>query len=155
MSYISLNLNDVKEPVAAPKAEYELQITAAQATVTGQNSKHPGTPMIKFTLGFTDPEVDSPPFSYFMVFPYEGQTEYLNLTMLGIKRFLVHFQIPFGEEGLDTETIAFESIGKVAVCAVDLQAPNENGEVYNKLGYLPKLREELIGGKGKAPKRRG
>lgn len=155
MSYISLNLNDVKEAVAAPKAEYELQITAAQATQTGQNSKHPGTPMIKFTLGFTDPELDSPSFNHYMVFPYEGQTEYLNLTLLGIKRFLVHFQIPYSDDGLDTETIAFEAIGKTAICAVEQQEPNDNGEIYNKLGYLPKLREEMAGGKGKAPKRRG
>ena len=38
MSYINLNLDTVKEAVAAPKGEYELQITAAQATESGQNS---------------------------------------------------------------------------------------------------------------------
>lgn len=156
MSYINLNLDTVKEATAAPKGEYELQITAATATESGPNSKHPGTPMIKFTLAFTDPEINSGAFSHFMVFPYEGQTEYLNLTMLGIKRFLVHFNIPFSNEGLDTENIAFEAIGKVANCNVDVTEPNDNGDIYNKLGYLPKLREELQGGKGKSPRgRRG
>ena len=110
--------------------------------------------MIKFTLAFTDPEINSASFSHFMVFPYEGQTEYLNLTMLGIKRFLVHFGIPFDNEGLDTEALAFEAIGKVAKCNVDVTEPNDNGDIYNKLGYLPKLREELQGGKGKSPRSR-
>ena len=154
MSYINLNLNDVKETTAAPKGSYELQITGAQCQETGQNSKHPGTPMIKFTLGFTDTEVESPTFRHYMVFPYEGQTDHLNLTLLGIKRFLVHFGIPYGEDVLDTEAIAFESIGKIATCDVDLTEPNDSGDVYNKLGYLPKLREELQGGKGKPPAKR-
>jgi hypothetical protein len=142
MPFLSLNLNDVKEPTAAPKDSYELQITGAVTQESGSNSKHPGTAMVKFTLGFVDPEIDSPAFNHYMVFPYEGQTEYLNLTLLGIKRFLVHFGIPYGDEGFDTDTIAFEALGKVAVCNVDLTPPNENGDIYNKLGYLPKLREE-------------
>lgn len=155
MAFIAINLNDVKESVAAPKGSYELQITGAVNKVTGENSKHPGTAMIQFTLGFTDTDIQSSPFSHFMVFPYDGQVEYRNLTELGIKRFLVHFGIPFSEEGIDTEAVAFEAMGKVAVCNVDVTEPNaDTGEVYNKLGYLPKLREEIQGGKGKAPRSR-
>lgn len=155
MPYLSLNLNDVKEPTAAPKDSYELQITGAVTQESGANSKHPGTAMVKFTLGFTDPEIDSPTFNHYMVFPYEGQTEYLNLTLLGIKRFLVHFGIPYGEDGFDTDTIAFEALGKVAVCNVDLTVPNENGDIYNKLGYLPKLREEVQGNRKASNRKRG
>lgn len=153
MPFIPMNLEEVKEAVAQPKGSYELQITAAEVQETSEKSKHPGTPMIKYTLGFTDPEITSAPFNHYMVFPYEGQTEYLNLTLLGIKRFLVHFGIPFREDGLDTDAIAFDAVGKVAVCAVDLTEPNDNGDVYNKLGYLPKLRDELQGGKAKKSRR--
>lgn len=155
MAFINLNLNEAKEPTPVPKGAYELQITAAQATETGENSKHPGTPMIKFTLGFTDLELNAPSFNHYMVFPYEGQTEYLNLTMLGIKRFLVHFGIPYGEEGFDTEVLADAAVGCVASCEVDQQEPNpDTGAIYNKLGFLPKIREEMSGGKGKAPARK-
>lgn len=142
MTFIAINLDDTKEAAPAPKGSYELQITGAQVTETGQNSKHPGTPMIKFTLGFTDPDVNAPNILHYMVFPYDGQTEYLNLTLLGIKRFLVHFGIPYGTDGIDPEAIAFEAVGKVATCNVDLGEPNESGDVYNKLGMLPKIREE-------------
>ena len=157
MPFISMNLEEVSEQTAQPKGVYELQITAAAEQESGPNSKHPGTSMIRFTLGFTDPELNAATFSHYMVFPYEGQTEYLNLTMLGIKRFLAHFQIPFSNEGLDTESIAFEAIGKVASCNVDLTEPNDNGDIYNKLGYLPKLRSETQQGRGNPPtkKRRG
>jgi hypothetical protein len=143
MPFISMNMNDVKEATASPKGSYELQITGAVPKESGPNSKHPGTPLIQFTLGFTDPEIDSPVFSHYMVFPYEGQTEYLNLTWLGIKRFLIHFGIPFNEEGVDIDSTCMEAIGQIAVCNVELTEPNDNGDVYNKLGYLPKLREEL------------
>lgn len=151
MSFIAINLDDAKEATAAPKGAYELQITSCQVTETGPNSKHPGTPMLKFTLGFTDMEINSPSIMHYMVFPYDGQTEYLNLTLLGIKRFLVHFGIPYGTDGIDPEAIAFEAIGKVATCNVDLGTPNENGDVFNKLGNLPRLKEELSGGRGKTP----
>lgn len=154
MQFIPVNLDEVSEPKAAPKGEYELQITGAQETETGPNSKHPGTPMIKFTLAFTDLSLEAPAFSHYMVFPYEGQVDYLNLTLLGIKRFLSHFQIPFSSDGLNTEDLVFEANGKVALCNVDLGEPNENGDVYNKLGYLPKLRSEAISGKGAPPLKR-
>lgn len=157
MPFIPMNLEEVNEPKAAPKGLYELQITAAQEMETGPNSKHPGTAMIKFTLGFTDSSLEAPNFQHYMVFPYEGQIDYLNLTLLGIKRFLSHFNITVGSEGLDTEAIAFEAIGNAANCNVDLGEPNENGDVYNKLGYLPKLRSETEQGRGNPPtkKRRG
>lgn len=149
MSFIPMNLDDVSEPHAQPIGSYELQIVKAENTVTGENSKHPGTPMIKFSLGFTDLDLDAPGFNHYMVFPYEGQTDYLSLTLLGIKRFLVHFGIAYSNEGLDPEAIAFESIGHSATCSVVLGTPNANGDVFNQLGYLPKLKDE--GGRGTPP----
>ena len=154
MTFIPMNLQEITEQAAQPKGTYELQITGAVVQESGANSKHPGTPMIRFSLGFSDLELNASGFSHFMVFPYAGQTEYLNLTQLGIKRFLTHFQIPFSDEGLDTEVLAFEAIGKVAICNVDMTEPNDNGDIYNKLGYLPKLRSESAGQSSPPSKKR-
>lgn len=154
MAFIAVNFDSIEEARAVPKGNYELQITGATPTETGQNSKHPGTPMIKFTLGFVDPNVNANTFNHYMVFPYDGQ-ENTSFTWLNIKRFLRHFNIEVTTEGgLDTEAVAFEALGKSAMCEVGQTEPNDKGDVYNQLGYLPKLPEENVAGRG-SPRGRG
>lgn len=151
MAFIPMNLDDVSEPITQPRGTYELQIVKAELTKTGEKSKHPGTDMIKFTLGFTDLDLKAPAFNHYMVFPYEDQVDYLELTLISIKRLLVHFGIPYSPEGLDPEELAMNAEGCVATCSVILGTPNDNGDVYNQLGHLPKLEGEA--GRGSPPRK--
>lgn len=147
--YIAMNIDDAQEQKPAPKGSYELQVTSAQVTETGPNSKHPGAPMIKVTLGFTDLEVNAPVITHFITLPYEGD-ENGSFKLLMLKRFLVAFAIPYGSEGIDVEAIAFEAVGKIATLEVGLTEPNENGDVFNRV-TIPRIRDEMVGGRGKVP----
>jgi hypothetical protein len=141
MSYIEMNLDDVTEPKPAGQGKYELQITSATPKESGQNSKHPGTPMLQVTLGFTDPEMASvPTFSHFIVFPYKGQ-ENDYYTKLNIKRFLTQFGVSYNP---DLEQLALDLVARTAVCEVGLTEPREgDGAVYNTL-KLDRLPEQNI-----------
>lgn len=153
MTFIAVNLDETVEQKAAPKGSYELTITGAIETASGENSKHPGAPMIKATLGFTDPEVNSPTITHFITLPYEGDDK-ASFKLLMLKRFLGAFDIPYDKGGIDVEAICFEMIGKTATLEVDLTEPNENGDMFNRI-KVPRLRDEPItGGKGKPPGRR-
>lgn len=152
MAFLAINLDETVEQKAAPKGSYELQITGAQNTTTGENSKHPGAPMIKATLGFTDLDVNAPVVTHYITLPYEGDDN-ATFKLLMLKRFLSAFGIPYSKEGIDTEALAFDMIGKTGTIEVDLTEPNENGDVFNRL-KIPRLRDEPVGGRGKAPKSR-
>lgn len=152
-NFFSVNLNDTQEQKPAPKGQYELQITSCQLTETGEKSKNPGKPMWKIGLGFTDLELNAPNITHYVTLPYEGD-ENINLKLIGLKRFLVAFDIPYGDDGLDFDDLAYAMVGKTAVVGVDQSDPNENGDIYNRI-IVPRLREEANGaGKGKAPGRR-
>jgi len=146
-NFLDLNLDDVTEPRPVPKGQYELQITEAKIMESGPNSKHPGTPMIKVTLGFTDLELNAPSFNHFIVFPYDGQ-ENDYYTRLNIKRFVQQFGCPFNG---NLEEWSFDMTGKVAMCNVGLTEPREdNGAVYNQL-ILDRLTDtSAASGKGRA-----
>lgn len=153
MAFLAINLDETVEQKAAPKGSYELQITSAQNTETGENSKHPGAPMIKVTLGFTDLEVNAPVVTHYITLPYEGD-ENGSFKLLMLKRFMAVFAIPYNQEGIDTESLAFDMIGRTATLEVDLTEPNENGDVFNRI-RVPRLRDEVVGGRGKPPRGRG
>jgi hypothetical protein len=152
MAFIAVNLDETQEQKAAPKGAYELQITAAQNTETGENSKHPGAPMLKVMLGFTDLEVNAPAITHYITLPYEGD-ENASFKLLMLKRFLSAFSIPYNSEGIDTEALAFEMIGHTGTVEVELTEPNDNGDVYNRI-KVPRLRDEMKSGTGKPPRRR-
>ena len=153
MAFLSVNLDDTQEQQPAPKGSYELQITGAQLTETGENSKHPGAPMYKVTLGFTNLELNAPNITHYVTLPYEGD-ENAAFKLLMLKRFLSAFSIPYSSDGIDLEDLAFAMIGKAGQAEVDLTEPNGNGDIYNSL-KVPRMRDEPKGGQGKAPKRRG
>lgn len=152
MTYLALNLDDTQEQKAVEKGGYELQITSAQLVETGENSKNPGKPMYKITLGFTDLDLNAPVITHYMTLPFEGD-EHTYLKLIGLKRFLHAFQIPYSTDGIDLDGLAFEMLGKTAFLEVDLTTPNENGDVYNRI-KVPRLREENETGRGKPPRKR-
>ncbi len=140
MPFIPANLDSVVEQKPAPKGKYELQITGAQMTETGENSKHPGAPMLKFTLGFTDLEINAPVITHFVTLPYEGD-ENAAFKFLMLKRFLVAFGIPYSSEGIDTDSLVTEALGHTATLDVSLTEPNDNGDVFNRV-QIPRIRGE-------------
>jgi hypothetical protein len=140
MPFIPANLDDAVEQKPAPKGKYELQITGATMTETGENSKHPGAPMIKVTLGFTDLSVNAPVITHFITLPFEGD-ENANFKLLMLKRFLVAFKIPYSSEGIDTDTLVQEMPGQTAELDVGLSEPNENGDIFNRV-QIPRIRDE-------------
>lgn len=141
MPYIEMNLDDVTEPKPAGKGRYALQITGAEATESGEKSKHPGTPMIRVTLGFTDPELaTTPTFNHFLVFPYAGQ-ENQYYTKLNIKRFLTQVGLDWG--GGDLEALAMDLVARTGTFEVGLTEPREDGTVFNTL-ILDRLPEQNV-----------
>jgi hypothetical protein len=143
MPFIPMNLDEAVEQKPAPKGKYELQVTGASVTETGENSKHPGAPMIKVTLGFTDTSINAPVITHFITIPYEGD-ENANFKLLMLKRFLVAFHIPYNSEGFELEDLARDMIGQTATLDVGLTEPNENGDIFNRV-QIPRIRDEAPG----------
>lgn len=140
MTYIPVKFEEIEEQKPVPQGQYELQITGAQATETGENSKHPGTPMIRVTLQFTDLELNAPAVNHFLTFPYEGDDN-AAFKWLQIKRFLVAFGADVPTEGVDLESMAMDLVSRVATVEVTLTEPNENGDIFNRL-RVPRLPSE-------------
>ena len=149
MSYLNINLDDVQEQKAAPKGQYEVTITGAEETVTGENSKHPGSPMIKVFIAFTDLELNAANMTHYISLPFEGD-ENANFKLLMLKRFLHLFKLAKGGE-VNLESTIQEMPGAIAQVEVDLTEPNDNGDVYNRL-RIPKLKDEHSRGKGHPPR---
>jgi len=149
---LNLNLNDVQEQSAAPIGTYELQVTGAQLVETGEKSKRPGSPMIKATLGFTNLELNAPNITHFITLPYEDD-ENASFKALMLKRFLVAFNIPFGDE-VELEDLAYNMIGHTAMIDVGLTEPRDDGAVFNTI-RIPRIANEAPSeGRGKAPGRK-
>lgn len=153
MTFIPANLDDVQEQKPAPTGNYELQITAAQNTESGEKSKRPGSPMIKVTLGFTDPEINAPVITHFLSLPYDGD-ENAAFKLLMLKRFMAAFGMEWNSAGIDTEALVFDMIGRSAVLEVGHTEPNDNGDYFNTL-KIPRLRDEVVGGKKAGGRKRG
>lgn len=155
MTYIAANFDDVQEQGPAPIGQYELQITGCTLTETGENSKHPGAPMYKCTLGFTDLELNAPVITHYITLPYEGD-ENASFKLLMLKRFLHHFNVPEKsyKDGFDAETLAMELVGQAAVTDVGLTEPRpDTGATFNNI-RIPRIPSENAAGKGKPPARR-
>lgn len=142
MPFINANMDEVQEQKAAPNGNYELQITGAQNTVTGEKSKNPGAPMIKVTLGFTDPEVNAPVITHYITLPFEGDDN-AAFKLLLLKRFMSAFGLAWSSEGIDTEALAFDMVGRTAILEVGQTEPNDSGDIFNNI-KVPRLRDEVV-----------
>ncbi len=152
MTFIPANLDDAVEQKPAAKGSYDLQITGAKFQETGENSKHPGAPMIRVNLAFEDLELNAPGITHFITLPYEGDDN-ANFKLLMLKRFLVAFKIPYSNEGIDTDALITEMPGHSAKLDVSLTEPNDNGDIYNRV-QIPRLRDEPVAAAG-GKRRRG
>lgn len=144
MTFLPINLEDVQEQKPASPGIYELQITGAQLTETGENSKRPGSPMLKFSLAFTDQDLNAPNITHYVTIPTDGDENFAFKALM-LKRFLVAFGISFGSQGIDLDNLPMESIGQTANIEVSLSEPDDNGNVYNRI-RLPRVADEKQAG---------
>ena len=152
MTFIPVDFDNAVEPQAAPPGRYNLQITQCEVAKTGPNSKVPGSPQFRVSIGFTD-EQNVPNITQFISLPNEGdEPDKANFKALLLKRFLTLFKVPFDTKGIDTEKMAMDMVGATANAEVKLDDPDENGNVYNRL-VVPRMRNEQEG-RGNAPRRR-
>lgn len=145
MTGIDVNFDDVVEPKAAPTGNYLVQVVKCDVTETGEKSKNPGAPMFKVTLGFPE-DADVPNFNHYIVLPSGTDTD--KQKTLGLKRFLVAFNIPFSNGALNIEGLAMDMVGATANIGVLLGEPNEQGNVYNSL-QVPRIPGEAEQGRGR------
>lgn len=138
MNFLPEDLNDVTEPKAAPTGTYRLQITGAELGESGERSKHPGSPLIRVTIGFPD-EPDYLTFRHYISLPFDGD-ENAGFKLLMLKRFLTMFGITYTP---DVEELVMSMPGSEAQGDVQLGEPNEDGAVYNSL-RVPRMREEPV-----------
>lgn len=141
MSFININFDDAQEASPAPAGRYNLQITDAKEVQTGPNSRRPGSPQLRFSIGFPD-EPNTPNITEFRSLPNEDDdAQSANFKALLLKRFLTHFNIPFDSTGIDTERVCMEAVGCTATTEVTLTEPDASGNVYNRM-VIPRLRNE-------------
>jgi hypothetical protein len=141
MAFIPVNFDDAQEAKPVPNGRYQLQITDAKEVQSGPNSKRPGSPQLRFSIGFPD-EPNTPNITEFRSLPHEDDdASSANFKALLLKRFLVHFGIPFDSTGIDTERLCMEAVGASAMTEVKLDEPDNQGNVYNRM-VIPRLRDE-------------
>jgi hypothetical protein len=141
MTFIPVNFDDAIEPQAAPGGRYQLQITECKVVQTGPNSKRPGSPQFRVSIGFPENH-EYQNFSQFISLPHEDDTrDSANFKVLLLKRFCALFNVPLNGQGIDTEQLAMEMVGATANAEVGMGEPNDNGDVFNNL-KVPKLRNE-------------
>lgn len=140
MPFLNINLGNVEEqkPVAAGK--YLTQITSAKVAESGPNSKVPGSPILRVSIGIPS-EPTAPNISHFISFPTGEDDDSAEFKLLMLKRFLHAYTIPYGSDGLDLEELAMQMVGAEAEVEVTLSEPDESGNVYNRI-RLPKIHEE-------------
>lgn len=141
MTFIPVNFDDAVEPQPVSGGRYNLQVIECKNAVTGEKSKHPGSPQFIVTIGFMD-EPNAPNMTQFLSLPHsEDNQKSANFKVLLLKRFLTLFNIPFDPSGIDTEKMAMDMVGATANAEVTLSEPDDNGNVYNRL-VVPRLRNE-------------
>lgn len=150
MSVIPVNLDDIEEQKPAAGGTYSLQIVKCDVTKTGPNSKQPGSPQYKVSIGFQD-SPDTPNITHYVSLPNGEEDDGGKFKALLLKRFLVLFNIPYGNE-IDTDRLAMEMVGAEATADVQQTEPDDSGNVYNRL-VIPRLRNEEQSGRAKPPRR--
>jgi len=142
MTFLNVDFDSVVEPAPLPAGRYATQITNAEVKQTGERAKHPGRDQIVVSVVFTGDsaeEANAPAVTHFIALPHpddEPRTASFKARML--KRFLLIYGVPFDSNGIDLEETCLAMIGCSADMEVSLSAPDDNGNVYNRL-VLPRI----------------
>jgi hypothetical protein len=141
MTFIPVNFDDAVEAQPAAAGRYALQILKSEVTVSGEKSKNPGSPQFRVTIGF-ETEDNVPNITQYISLPAENdEPKSAQYKVLLLKRFLEAFNIPYDQNGIDTERMAMDMVGSRATCEVTVSEPDDNGNVYNRI-QVPRLRTE-------------
>lgn len=151
MTFIPVNFDDAVEPQPVAAGRYNVQIVYAEVAQSGPNSKVPGTPQFKVSIGFID-DTNAPNIIQFISLPNEvDEPKSANFKVLLLKRFLTLFKVPYDTNGIETEKMAMDMVGATANAEVQLAEPDDKGNVYNRL-VVPRMQNEEANPK---PSRRG
>lgn len=137
MPFINAAVADAQEDKPLPEGEYDLTIKNAEVKTSKK-----GKNMVQVLLICDDPDFkNSQPISHFIMLP-EKDDEYRDLHLRNMKRFLTLFNVPFEDNGFDTDDL----VGQSAKCHVTLQARKgpdgiETGEEMASI-RLPRVKEE-------------
>lgn len=131
MGFISVALDDVKEPTVVPEGEYDLRIVKKE----DKESKK-GNPMTVCYIRIEDAAVANPAIIVHYMTPPTADTpmDQVSMRLLDIKRFLQLFGVGYGDGGFDTDDLV-GATGRGYL----IQEEGEDRVVRNKL-RLPKLR---------------
>ena len=139
--FIPVDFDSAVEAKPAPGGRYNLQIVACDLTKSGEQSKVPGSPQFKVSLGFQDQQ-DTPNVTHFISLPNGQEDENSRkFKVLLLKRFLEAFKVPYDRSGIDPARMAMEMVGSTANLEVKLSDPDDSGNVYNRI-VVPRLRSE-------------
>ena len=137
--FIEQAIADAKEAVAVPEGEYDLRILSAETALSkaaadrGQTSDN----MIHCTIAIESDEFpNAAPLHHYIMLVTDPEDKWNNLHLVGQKRFLTVFGIPYEGNGFDIDDFANAS-GR---CLVAVDQTNR-GEDVNVL-RLPRLKEE-------------
>lgn len=131
MGFISVALDDVKEPSIVPEGEYDLRIVKKE----DKESKK-GNPMTVCYIRIEDAAVANPAIIVHYMTPPTAETppDQVPMRALDIKRFITLFGVGYDERGFDTDDL----VG--ATCrGYVIQEEGDDKVVRNKL-RLPKLK---------------
>lgn len=133
MPFIPLDMDSVQEAKPVDPGVHTMQITGCEVTETGKDSKKPGTPMFKVSIGFPE-EPDTMNLTQYITLPNEDDdAATIKNKARGLKRFLKMFNVPFDSKGIDPEKIAFDMLGCQAQGETELSEPNAEGKIYSRL----------------------
>ena len=131
MSFIEMNLTDVREPVVAPEGPANLTV-ATMMRYTKEDTKND---VIKLTLDINEPRSEDGGESYkrithYLSFPGPNDDDDKCKTkMLMVKRFLILAGIQFSSEGWNEEDL----YGATFDCPIEVEHNDQIGIDQNRL----------------------
>jgi len=128
MSFVKINLKNVKEPEVASEGEYDLRIVKVQDKETKK-----GEPMTLLTIVIENAGPNIQPFNHNLMYPNGGEWDTMRL--LEIKRLVTLFDVHFDGDGFDPQELK----GKTAKALV-IQEEGDDDVVRNKM-RLPRIKE--------------
>lgn len=135
MPFISVALNDAKEPEAVPEGPYDLRIVKH----SDEPSKKSGNPMTTVYIKIEDAAYPNASLVRHWLVPPANDTpaDQRMMRTLDIKRFLTAFGVPMQGEGFDSDDLDGATASQIMLTQ---EEDEESGNVYNRI-RLPRLKE--------------
>jgi hypothetical protein len=128
VSYVKIDLTKAKEPEVAPEGQYDIRCVKVSQTETKKKE-----PMTVLTLRIEAGDENYAPVQEFITYPNGGQ--YDDLRTLTLKRILTAFEVPFDDQGFDTD----ELLGKT-VSVLLVQEEGDDGVIRNRAKW-PRVKD--------------